>query len=105
MQIAFARIGKSWREVKIISLHGRRLGNLAEEVKNSPQVFLFTDTRFPPEQIAAYLLDKGIENRRAIILENLSYPNERVVDTHLKSLSKAKGFGLCVMVILTQQAQ
>ncbi len=102
LQIAFARIGESWQEVKIISLHGRRLGNLAEEVKISPRIFLFTDSRLPPEQIAAYLLDKGVENRRAIVLENLSYPNERVVDTNLKGLSKAKGFGLCVMVILTQ---
>ena len=99
VQIAFAKIGESWQDAEIISLHGREFGNLAKEVKNYAKIFLFTDSSFPPEKIAAYLLDKGIENRRAIVFENLTYPNERIVDTNLKNLSKMKGFGLCVMII------
>lgn len=105
LQIAFARVGETWQDTKIISLHGRRSGSLAEEVKTSPKVFLLTDLTFPPERIAAHLLDKGVENKKAIILENLSYPNERIVDTDLKNLSQMRGFGLCVMLILTQKTR
>ena len=99
VQIAFAKIGENWQDAEIISLHGREFGNLAKEVKNYAKIFLFTDLSFPPEKIAAYLLDNGIENRRAIVFESLTYPNERIIDTNLKNLSKMKGFGLCVMII------
>lgn len=99
VQIAFAKIGESWQDARIISLHGRENARLAKEVKSHPKIFLFTDANFPPEEIAAYLLEEGIENRRVIVLEDLSYQNERIVDTFLKNLSRMEGFGLCVMII------
>lgn len=99
LQIAFAKIGETWEDAKIISLHGRGIGNLAREVKAFSKIFLFTDPNFPPEKIANYLIEKGVENRRAIVLENLTYPNERVIDTDLQHLSKMREFGLCVMII------
>jgi precorrin-6B methylase 1 len=73
--------------------------DLAARVESSKKTFLFTDPDFPPEKIAAYLLEKGVENRRALVLENLTYPDERIVDTDLKNLSGMEGFGLCVMII------
>ena len=101
LQIAFARIGESWQDVKIISLHGRKISSgILSDIKNNPKVFIFTDADFPPNVLAAFLLDKGIKNRRAVVLENLSYPDERIVDSDLKKLSRMKGFGLCVMIIL-----
>jgi precorrin-6B methylase 1 len=32
-------------------------------------------------------------------MENLTYSNERVIDTDLAHLSEMEGFGLCVMII------
>lgn len=99
LQLAFARIGENWQDAKVISIHGRGHDNLAEEVRNSDNVFLFTDSRFPPERIALHLLKNGVENRRAVIFERLTYLDERIVDTDLKNLSEMKGFELCVMII------
>jgi len=99
VQIAFARIGERWEDATLLSLHGRRMDDLAAKVESSKKVFLFTDPGFPPEKIAAYLLEKGVENRRAVVMENLTYPEERIVDTDLKSLRGMEGFGLCVMII------
>ena len=99
LQIAFSKIGESWQDAKIISLHGRPVNNLSEEIKAHPKVFLFTDAAFPPQEIAEYLLKEAVENRRAVVLENLTYPNERIIDTDLVNLSKMRGFGLCVMII------
>lgn len=98
-QVAFARIGESWQEAKIISLHGRSADKLIESAKENSKLFIFTDPELPPNEIALCLLKGGIENRRAIVLENISYPRERIVDTDLKHLSKMEGFGLCVMII------
>jgi len=99
VQIAFARIGERWEDATLLSLHGRKMDDLAARVRSSKKTFLFTDAGFPPEKIAASLLEKGVENRRAIVMENLTYPDEKIVDTDLKSLSGMEGFGLCVMVI------
>lgn len=99
VQIAFAKIGESWQDAVIISLHGRKFSNLVKEVKDYAKVFIFTEPKLSPEKIAVYLLDQGVENRRAVVFENLTYPDERIIDTDLKKLSKMKGFGLCVLVI------
>ncbi len=99
VQIAFARMGEGWEDATIISLHGRKAENLAARVKESTKTFLLTDSNYPPGKIAAHLLDEGVENRRAVVLENLTYPDERIVDTDLKSLSAMEGFGLCVMIL------
>ncbi len=104
VQLAFARIGESWYDADIISLHGRKVNNLADRVRNSSKVFIFTDPGFPPNRIAAGLLRDGVENRRVVVLENLSYPNERVIDTDLKRLSKVKKiFSLCSMIIMNYE--
>lgn len=101
VQLAFARIGESWQDARVISLHGRKIKNLANQLRNCPKAFLFTDNSFPPDKIARNLLKHGLENRRAIVLENLSYPNERIRESDLKRLSRARGFDLCVMIIET----
>ena len=103
VQIAFARIGERWEDATLLSLHGRKTDDLAARVESSKKTFLFTDPGFPPEKIASYLLENGVENRRAIVMENLAYPDERIVDTDLKSLSGMEGFGLCVMIIKKEQ--
>lgn len=99
VQIAFAKIGEAWEDATIISLHGRKMDDLVVRVKGASKIFLFTDSSFPPEEIAAHLLKKGVENRRAIVMENLTYPNERILDTDLNHISGMEGFGLCVMII------
>lgn len=102
MQVAFARIGESWQDATIISLHGRRDGDLAETAKRAGKLFLFTDASLPPDMIAKELISKGAPNKRAVVFERLSYPDEKITDTDLKSLSAMSGFGLCVMIITEQ---
>lgn len=99
VQVAFARLGEGWEDVTILSLHGRKIDDLASKVKASAKVFLFTDSNFTPEKIAATLLDQGLENRRVIVMENLTYPDERILDTDLTHLREMKGFGLSVMIL------
>ena len=99
LQLAFARIGESWQDAKIISIHGKNLNNLEKAVRASGKVFLLTDLKFSPQNVAAYLLKRGIKNRKAVVFENLAYPNERIVETDLENISKVGGFGLCVMLI------
>lgn len=94
LQLAFAKSGESWHDAKIISLHGREVGNLAEDIKKSNKVFLFTDKKFPPSEIADYLLNNGIENRKVLVFEELSYPGENILETNLESLMRNAECGM-----------
>lgn len=99
VSLAFARCGESWYNAKIISLHGRTIKNLACAIAESPKTILFTDHNSTPDKIAKSLLEQGVRNLSATVLENLSYPNERVIKTDLLRLSKIRGWGLCVVIL------
>lgn len=105
LSLAFARIGKSWYNAKIISLHGRRVENLSASIKGPANTILFTDHNSSPDKIARSLLKEGLENRKVTVLENLSYPNEKIVETDLIRLSKIKGWSLCVMILEEKNAK
>lgn len=105
LQLAFARIGESWNDAKVISLHGRKTSDLTSEIRSSEKAFLLTDSDLPPNKIAEHLLKDGLENRRVVVMENLSYPNERIMDTDLRRLSRIKGWGLCAMIIKSRERE
>lgn len=100
ISVAAARIGEMWQDFKIISIHGREIDNLAAQVENNSKVALFTDLRYTPEKVAKYLLSQGITERKVIVFENLTYPEERIVEVDLKTLSGMREFKLCLIFIM-----
>jgi len=101
LQLAFSRIGEPWDDVCIVNLHNRSKRGLAEKVSGHKKVFLFTDDKNTPSQIASFLLTKGIRKRTVYVFNNLSHDNEEVIRTNMDALSrdKKKVPGLCVMLI------
>lgn len=100
MQLAFARAKISWQDANFTSLHGKRdKDGLEELLQENKKTGLFTDDKFPPEQVASYLTGKGYGERRAVVAENLSYPEEKIIRGSLKELSRQEFAGLSVMVI------
>lgn len=101
IQLAFARIGEPWEDVFILSLHGRRKIGLTKAVLKHQRVFLFTDRKNNPNNIASFLFRKGIRKRQIFVFKNLSLPNEKIIKTDIKSLQENKEDwkDLCVMVI------
>lgn len=101
IQLAFARIGEPWEDVFILSLHARTKIGLAKAVLRHPKVFLFTDRKNNPANVASFLFRKGIRKRQIFVFKNLSLPNEKIVKTDIKSLQENKEDWkeLCVMVI------
>lgn len=111
LQLAFARIGESWEDVHIMSLHGRSKKGLVRAVLNNKQVFLFTDKKNTPLSIACFLFRKGIQKREVLIFKNLSLAGEEIIRTDIATLQNNKSylkgqdvqrkeeFKLCVMLI------
>nr|WP_255807597.1 precorrin-6y C5,15-methyltransferase (decarboxylating) subunit CbiE [Cohnella mopanensis] len=77
IQAAFARLGESWQDAEVVSLHGRSMKGLAQRIDGKSKVALLTDENNHPGAIAAYLLDFGMTEYRMFVAENLDGESER----------------------------
>lgn len=106
VQLAFARAALTWQGAAIFSLHGRdkervMAGSVLPSVKSGVKVALLTDWSFPPQKIAAYLLSHGVGDKKMLVGENLSYPEEKFVSAGLPEMAASREqFVNCVVLIL-----
>lgn len=71
----FARIGESWEDVKLLSLHGRD-ADLVREVQKNRRVFLLSGGEGTLRDICRRLTAAGLSDVTLTIGENLSLPGE-----------------------------
>ena len=77
IQLAFAKMGESWQDAYVVSVHGRSMKGLAQRIDGKAKVALLTDAENSPNQIAEYLLSFGMTEYRAFVAENLQGENEQ----------------------------
>ncbi|WP_214484391.1 precorrin-6y C5,15-methyltransferase (decarboxylating) subunit CbiE [Bacillus sp. SM2101] len=77
VQLAFARMGESWQDAYITSLHGRKMQGLAQKIDGKDKVAILTDETNTPSAIATYLLFYNMVEYRAFVAENLGGESER----------------------------
>jgi cobalt-precorrin-7 (C5)-methyltransferase len=102
LQLGFARASLVWQDAEITSLHGRDKSELLDILDKKDKVGFFTDNKFPPNQIAKYLLDNGFTDKRAFVGERLSYGDERIIDGTLEEITQYDDFKMTVMVIYNE---
>lgn len=76
VQLAFAKMGESWQDAFLVSVHGRSIKGLAQRIDGKAKVALLTDADNSPNQIAKYLLSFGMTEYRAFVAENIQGENE-----------------------------
>ena len=101
IQLAFAAIGESWDDACFVSLHGgdSEYAQLMKSVREHVKVGILTDHNNTPAFIARQLLAGGIRNRQMFVCENLSLPEERILETNLASAVNIKTTGASVVII------
>lgn len=101
IQLAFAAIGESWDDACFISLHGRDIeyAQLIKQVRSFDKVGILTDHQNTPSVIARRLLDGGIRRRNLFVCENLSLPDERILEARLAAAVNIKTTGAAVVII------
>ena len=101
IQLAFAAIGESWDDACFVSLHGRdsEYTQLIKSVREHAKIGILTDHNNTPAFIARQLLAGGIRNRQMFVCENLSLPEERILETNLASAVNIKTTGATVVII------
>ncbi|MCQ6253473.1 cobalt-precorrin-7 (C(5))-methyltransferase [Methanocaldococcus sp.] len=88
VQIASARLKISWEDYNIITLHGKEenLKNLLNLLKKKEKVIFLPNNL---KKDVEYLIKNGIDpNTKIWILENITYPNEKISLKSLKDITK-----------------
>ncbi|MBW7474347.1 precorrin-6y C5,15-methyltransferase (decarboxylating) subunit CbiE [Paenibacillus oenotherae] len=104
LQLAFARMGESWQDAYVTSVHGRSIKGLAQRIDGRSKVALLTDENNSPQVIADYLLHFGMTEYRAFVAENLEGPDERIGWYSLQEMREGS-FSPLNMVILKRDSE
>lgn len=98
---AFARLGLSWQDAGVVSLHGRDFSaGTVETIVSGRKTAIFTDPKNSPDVVAARLLENGVTASSCHIFEQMGTPDEKHVETTLSEAAE-KGFSAPnIMIVL-----
>lgn len=104
VQLAFARMGQSWQNAAIISLHGRTITGLAQRIDGKQTVAILTDEKNTPNVIACYLKRFAMTEYRAFVAENLGGEKERCRWMTLDEMEQAECSLLNIVILKSDEA-
>ena len=100
LQAVAAQLGVSWEDIPTVSLHGRdRIELLFTALARNTKVAVYSDERRTPAILAAMLLERGAENFRMLVFENLGMEGERA-GTYSLDQARSLAFSALNLVIL-----
>ena len=104
LQVFAARLGRSWEDVRTVSLHGVYC-DLASEVRRNPQVFALLGGRGSLREALEQLCGAGLADARVTVGERLGYPQERLTAGTAASLLPLETDPLSVLWIENPSAE
>jgi precorrin-6Y C5,15-methyltransferase (decarboxylating) len=97
--LAFARLGVSWQDARVVSAHGRSLAPAIHAALGAEKLAVLTDDINTPAVIAGALLDAGADDAPAWVFEHLNGPAESETATTLSQLAGQTFASLNVLVV------
>ena len=99
LQLAAARTQIQWDNANVMTFHGRENIEDILPVINNGKVTIALPSR-KVKDMAQFLLDNGVDDdRKVVVCERLSYPDERIVESTLKEIAESEFTYMCIMVI------
>ena len=99
-QLAFAALGESWHDAKLVSAHGRDARPPLIAAMTHPKVAMLTDNNNRPDVLARQLLAMGIAPETACaVCENLASAEQRIVRTTIAAAAEMAFAKLNVFVV------
>ncbi|MGF9979037.1 precorrin-6y C5,15-methyltransferase (decarboxylating) subunit CbiE [Viridibacillus arvi] len=99
IQLAFSKMGESWQDAYLISVHGRSMKGLAQKIDGKSKIALLTDTDNSPSKIAEYLLSFGMTEYRAFVAENIQGESEKYGWYELEDMENLEFSPLNVVIL------
>jgi precorrin-6Y C5,15-methyltransferase (decarboxylating) len=101
LQLAFARVGRSWESAVLASVHGRPLGPTLLPILGAPLIGLLTSDGQGPAAVADYFNDRGLGDDYAVwVCEDLGSAAERVTRHEPLSALSGRAFSKLNIIIL-----
>ncbi|WZL71776.1 precorrin-6y C5,15-methyltransferase (decarboxylating) subunit CbiE [Clostridiaceae bacterium 35-E11] len=97
-QYLAAKIKETWQDAFVGSLHGRSFEFL-DIIKKYNKVFLLTDHKHSPTEIARSMVQNKILGKIMVVGENLSYDEERIITGKPEEIMEMEDFNMSVVVI------
>jgi precorrin-6B C5,15-methyltransferase / cobalt-precorrin-6B C5,C15-methyltransferase len=104
LQWAFAKMGESWQDAYVVSVHGRSMKGLAQRIDGRDKVAILTDADHSPNEIASYLLSYGMTEYRAFVGENLGSDEERCRFFELEEMAQTEFHPLNIVILQKKEA-
>lgn len=106
-QYLFAKIGESWENYHLYSVHGREI-DIAEALENSTAgIILLTDSKNSPYIIGRNLMKNkkyNFSDVKIIVGENLSYSDEKITEFYVKDFEKNnRDYKMNVIILKKEQ--
>ena len=99
LQLAAARCHIQWDNANVMTFHGRENIEDILPVINNGKVTIALLSR-KVKDMAQFLLDNGVEaERRVVVCERLSYPDEKIVEATLNEIASSEFTYMCIMII------
>ena len=98
VQLLAARLGRPWQDWKLTSAHGIDCDPVAEISCGKP-VFFLTGGSLTPSSLCGMLYEAGLGDLPAVVGENLSYPDERLVQGTVSELAAQQFASLSVLLV------
>lgn len=99
IQLAFSKMGESWQDAYVTSIHGRPIKGLAQRIDGQKKVALLTDADNNPNALARYLKHFGMTEYRAFVAENLQGIDEKFGWYSLDEMEEGKFSSLNVVIL------
>ena len=94
-----ARVGESYEDAAILSMHGKKLNRLSATVESHEKVFLLTSGSEDIRKIGRLLAEAGLTDCEVIVGYQLSYPEESIRILTPEQCEKITGEGLYTCLI------
>ena len=99
LQLAAAKCHIQWDNANVMTFHGREnIEDILPVINNGKTTIALPSRKV--KDMAQFLLDNGVEaDRKVVVCERLSYPDEKIVESTLKEIAQSEFTYMCIMVI------
>ncbi|MDY0300232.1 MAG: precorrin-6y C5,15-methyltransferase (decarboxylating) subunit CbiE [Trichlorobacter sp.] len=99
VQYAFSLIKEPWDDALVLSVHGRDLSAVLDQIMQAAKVCLLTDYKNSPKVIAKAILQRTANDYTVWICEDLGMDKERCTCTTLQELAGYNSSALNILIL------
>ena len=99
LQLAAAKCHIQWDNANVMTFHGRKnIEDILPVINNGKTTIALPSRKV--KDMAQFLLDNSVEkNRKVVVCERLSYPDEKIVEATLNDIANSEFTYMCIIVI------